>query len=219
MNMQLKYQGFFYRYRTPWQGFSGLMLMLAASSVLADITVHTGTDEQARLPYWEIKNQAMMLRLVQRLPDQTRGYFQARGFTPEQSELIAQSCVFQTIFKNISGTKSNNQLGYDLQEWTVHFKDKKQKMKMREQWKPVWNKLEVSHSAQVAFEWSLLPTQQTYNAGDYNWGMSIFNLKPGSKFDLQVSWNQFGKKQNYLIRNIECAPDIHPDPSSREFGK
>ena len=51
------------------------------------------TDEQAQLPYWEIRDAGMSLRLVQRLPDQTRGFFTARGFSAEHAERI-ELCIF-----------------------------------------------------------------------------------------------------------------------------
>lgn len=194
------------------------VLWLPAVSGATGLTLQTGVDEQAKLPYWEVSNQHMSIRLVQRLPDQTRGYFQARGFSPADSEKVAQACVFQTVFKNLSNNTKPSPLKYDLQQWEVQYKKMNRKMKMREQWTPVWKTAGVSKAAQIAFEWSLLPTKQTYKAGDYNWGMSIFNLKPDSQFDLKLTWNQHGRDHEFLIKNIQCAADIHPEPVSEEFG-
>jgi hypothetical protein len=179
-------------------------------------TLVTGKDLQARLPFWEIRDSQMSLRLVQRLPDQTRGYFQARGFTPKQSERIAQSCIFQTVFKNLSHTTKPSPLTYNLKEWKILFQGRKLDLKTREDWKPEWQKLNASGAAQIAFEWSLLPTRQTYAAGDYNWGMTSFNLKPGSEFDLSVAWHQYGKRHDFIIKGIKCAPDIHLTPEEFE---
>jgi len=177
------------------------------------IDLKTGVDEQAQLPYWEISTGGMSLRLIQRLPIQTRGYFMARGFKAKQAERIAQSCLFQTIFKNISdadsaGSPSN--LEYNLHGWLVKRKGTRHRPKTREDWSKEWQAEKVSQAAQIAFEWSLYPTQQEYKPGDYNWGMTIFNLKPGMKFDLDVSWKQYGKLNKSSIKGIECAPDINP---------
>lgn len=95
------------------------MLLCATIPANAATKLSTGTDEQAQLPYWEISDAAMSLRLVQRLPDQTRGFFAARGFAPEHAEIIAQSCVFQTVFKNESQRGTPSPLEYDLREWVV----------------------------------------------------------------------------------------------------
>ena len=172
----------------------------------------TGKDEQSRLPFWQVSNEHMSLRLVQRLPDQARGFFQARGLTPEQSEFIAQACVFQTVFKNNSHTTQPSPLQYDLKQWNVISDDKHTSLKTREDWRPFWQKQGATKAAQIAFEWSLLPTVQRYEPGDYNWGMSAIGLKPGTAFDLQISWQQHGKQHKFQIKNMQCAADIHPDP-------
>ena len=179
-------------------------------------TITTGIDAQAKLPYWEIKDEGMSLRLVQRLPIQTRAFFQARGFNKQQAERIAQSCVFQTVFKNISDeTRQPGPLSYNLRDWKVVINGKQKGLKVREDWMKEWQADKVAKPVQLAFEWALYPTQQTYKAGDYNWGMSVFNLKPSSKFDLTVIWSQFGKKHKEIIKNIECAADINPQPEEQ----
>ncbi len=172
----------------------------------------TGTDEQAQLPYWEIRDAGMSLRLVQRLPDQTRGFFTARGFSAEHAERVAQSCVFQTVFKNESHFGRPSDLEYDLRQWTVISGGSSHGMKTREDWKEEWQRLGVSAPAQLAFEWGLYPTRQTYRPGDYNWGMSIFNLKPGTKFDLAIVWTQHGRAHTETIRDMQCAADIEVAP-------
>jgi hypothetical protein len=177
--------------------------------------ITTGTDEQAQLPYWQYEDGGVSLRLVQRLPDQSRGFFMARGFSTEHAELIAQSCVFQTIFKNVSSDKTASPVSYDLNKWVITYNNTKRKMKTREDWAKQWEKLNTPQPARIAFEWALLPTIQTYQAGDYNWGMSIFNLKPGSQFDLNISWTQYGKQSTTLIRGIQCATDTRSQPKEK----
>lgn len=205
----------------------GTMLWIAAVSAMicmmlslpvhaAGIKLKTGTDEQAKLPFWEISNDSMSLRLVHRLPDQTRGFFEARGFTPAQSEVIAQACVFQTVFKNNSHNNKPSPLEYDMTQWQVVHKAIPHSMKMREQWRPELVKLGVSKQARIALEWSLLPSKQTYQPGDYNWGMSIYDLKPGTQFSLKLSWKQHGKTHQYTINDIHCAADIQMDPITEQ---
>lgn len=183
--------------------------MLFSGRVVA--VEHTsGIDEQAQLPYWQIRDPGMTLRLVQRLPIQSRGFFLARGFNKDQVERIAQSCVFQTVFKNVSHeTEQPSPLTYNLHDWVISHNGGQQGMKTREEWSKEWQAEKVAISVQLAFEWALYPTRQQYNPGDYNWGMSIFNLEPGSKFDLKVVWHQFGKTQSAVITNMQCAADIN----------
>jgi hypothetical protein len=94
----------------------------------------------------------------------------------------------------------------------VHVGNKQHGLKTRKDWAHEWHKENVTKPVQLAFEWSLFPTTQEYQAGDYNWGMTIFGLKPGTKFNLQFSWQQYGKKYQAWINDIECAPDINPQP-------
>ena len=183
-------------------------------SVALAANLTTGVDEQAKLPYWQIKQKGMSLRLVQRLPIQTRAFYQARGFNKKHSETIAQSCLFQTVFKNISDQQSiTSPLTYDLDDWVITYQGKKQKMKLREEWDEEWQTKKIKTPQRLAFEWGLYPTSQTYKPGDYNWGLSVFNLKPGSRFNLEIVWWQYGKKYEQVIRNIQCAEDINPQPT------
>jgi len=181
---------------------------------IADVKIETGMDAEANLPFWQISDEGMSLRLVQRLPDQTRGYFMARGFSKPDADLIARSCLFQTIFKNESSHTQPSDLEYNLRDWVVTVGSNQQGLKVREDWQQEWVKRKINKAAQVAFEWSLYPTQQIYRPGDYNWGMSLFNLPPGTKFDLNVVWRQFGKNRSATIKGMQCADDVHPQPGS-----
>lgn len=189
-----------------------LSYLLLISSVVHANGVTTGIDEQANLPYWQYQDQYISVRFVQRLPDQTRGYFMARGFSAKHADLIARSCVFQTIFKNISDKTQATPIDYDMTTWQINQNGKTSQLKTREDWAIQWNSLKVATPAKLAFNWGLLPSTQHYQPGDYNWGMAIFNLDYGSKFDLTLIWQQAGQQHKAVIPAMECAADIHPDP-------
>jgi hypothetical protein len=193
-------------------GLGGFLLCLVAAQ--ADAAVSTGTDDEAQLPYWEIIDRGVSIRLVQRLPDQTRGFFLARGFSEADAERIAQSCVFQTIFKNVSPASDPGVVEYNLRDWVVHVAGAQRGMKTREHWQKEWTERQAPQAAQIAFEWSLLPTRHTYRSGDYNWGMTIYDLKPGSEFDLDVVWRERGYAHSVRLKGVHCAPDIQLPPAS-----
>lgn len=196
----------------PGYGRAGLFLVTFYALPVQALDASHGIDEQAKLPYWEIRDNGMTLRLVQRLPMQSRGYFLARGFTSSQVEVVAQACIFQTVFKNTSNTTTPSPLSYDLSEWQVISAGQSRKMKLRADWEREWSAAGVGKAQRIAFEWSLYPTLQEYKPGDYNWGMSSFDLKPGVHFDLRVKWRQFDTEHEAVIQDIECAPDINPPP-------
>jgi len=189
--------------------FSCLVLSLLCAVPVAAraASISVGVDEEAGLPYWQVQDRGAVVRFVQRLPDQTRGFFQARGFSQADSDLVARSCVFQTVFRNSSNESTPGALSYDLGEWVVRAAGQAGRMKTREDWAREWEARSVPAAARIAFEWALFPTRQTYNPGDYNWGMSVFGLAPGTRFDLDLSWTQYGKRHAASVQGIECAPD------------
>jgi hypothetical protein len=186
---------------------------MVSLAVPAVAVINTGTDAEAELPYWEVVEHGVSLRLVQRLPDQTRGFFQARGFSIADSELIAQSCVFQTVFKNVAPPSDPGVIEYNLDEWVVHAAGAQFRMKTREVWQKEWTARNAPKDAQLAFEWGLIPTRQTYRPGDYNWGLSMFNLAFGAPFDLDVVWRHGGVRHGARLKGVVCAPDSHVSPT------
>jgi len=191
---------------------SVILLSLVTLSTDIRSELITGTDETAQLPFWEWRTDSISIRLVQRLPDQTRAYFVARGFSKAHAEMIAQSCVFQTIYKNEAKAGSDLVIQYDLAHWNIITKNKNHKLKLREEWAGQWEKQGVSSKAKIAFNWSLLPSQQTYKAQDYNWGMTLYGLPPATQFDLLMVWKENNKEKTAIIKNIQCAPDVHLEP-------
>ena len=203
-----------YLFISRFQVSAIFVCIILIHSTVVNAKVTTGTDESTQLPYWEIQQGMINLRLIQRLPDQTRGYFEARGFSKTDSELIAQSCVFQTVFKNSAGKTSNDVVEYDIREWVIKYKGEQSQLITREDWQKKWENRNVTQSARIAFQWSLIPTRQQYQPQDYNWGMTLYDLKPGSKFDLEIHWKENGKSKSTTVKNIKCAQDIHPEPDS-----
>jgi len=187
-------------------------LALAAFAQHSATAVLTGTDDTAQLPFWQWSDQAVSIRLVQRLPDQSRAFFTARKFSSSDAERIAQSCVFQTIFKNIASVDSNTVIHYDLNEWLIKHNGTDQKLKLKEQWMDEWRQSQAPKSAQIAFAWALLPTEQQYRPGDYNWGMTTYNLPPGQRFDLTLVWYENQQRHSAVIPNMQCAADVQINP-------
>lgn len=174
----------------------------------------TGTDESAKLPFWEWNNQTMSVRFIQRLPDQTRGYFMARGFNKNDAETIANTCVFQVIYKNIGALNQYKTIKYQISNWRITHNDQSKKVKLKDQWLIEWDKKGIEKSATIAFEWSLLPSRQELQPGDFNWGMITFNLPFGTKFNLDIVWQEGGARRTARLPGVTCANDIHPDPPS-----
>jgi hypothetical protein len=204
------------RRSAQYRANAGVLLSLAALLPPATgygVNVKHGVTADTGLQYWEWRGQGALIRLTQRLPDQTRAFFLARGFKFETADYIARQCVFQTMFKNVA-PRDTGTIELNLQDWQVHSDQAQHGLLTRGHWERLWQERGVSRAAQIAFEWSLLPTRQRYQAGDFNWGMTSYGLEPGSRFDLDLSWTRDGVRYRGRIEGVECPPDVHPEPDA-----
>ena len=85
--------------------------------------------------------------------------------------------------------------------------------KLKEVWEREWQAYGLSQPARIAFRWSLLPTRQRFESGDYNWGMSSYGLPPGSRFDLELVWYRDEIRETGLLRDVECPEDVDLESS------
>ncbi|MCP4289355.1 MAG: hypothetical protein GY792_33865 [Gammaproteobacteria bacterium] len=183
-----------------------LALGLFSASLLSGwvfAEVITGEEQQTGLRTWEWREEGVSMQLVQRLPDQTRAFFLGRGFNSQNADTIGRACVFQTIFRN----DGKQTLTYDLEDWRITYRGERLSLQTRERWEGVWEAGGVNQAARIAFRWSLLPTRQTFQPGDYNWGMTSFGLPPGAIFDLSLLVTVNGKTVSGDLPEIVCAAD------------
>lgn len=178
-----------------------LVLLLLTGVASAAVTVETG--EKTGLRTWLWTHEGVSLRLVQRLPDQTRAYLQARGFAADTADAIATTCFFGSMFRN-DGVLP---LDFDLNTWKVVQKGKKTSLFVREYWKKRLRPLSVPKAARIALNWSLMPSRQHFEPGDYNWGMTVYGLPPGEHFDLHLQLQLGGKTVKAIIPDLQCAPE------------
>ena len=176
-------------------------LSLASALIRAEVLVEVGKN--TGLKTWEWKHQGISLRLVQRLPDQTRAYAMSRGLPADLVDELATSCFFGSMFRN-DGVKP---LDFDLTRWQVKVKERAMSMRTREYWAERFAQADVTTAARVGLNWSLMPTRQHFEPGDYNWGMTVYGLPPGSVFDLHLNLRLDGQPYTAVIPGLECAPE------------
>ncbi len=177
------------------------VLLLLTGIVSAAVTIETG--EKTGLRTWLWTHEGVSLRLVQRLPDQTRAYLQARGFGAETADAVATTCFFGSMFRN-DGVLP---LDFDLNTWKVVQKGQETPLFVREYWKKRLQPLSVPKAARIALNWSLMPSQQHFEPGDYNWGMTVYGLPPGEHFDLHLQLRLDGQPVKAIIPDLQCAPE------------
>lgn len=187
--------------------------------------VNTLFDKTTGLKTWQLTQFDLELQLIQRLPDQTRGFFQGRGFSNQQANEIATQCIFQTIVKNTGLNKTGKPISISLKTWriiplplSINKNKITQGIKLKEDWSNEWlaikdKKTQVKPSARMAFRWATFPSEQTFEpSGDYNLGMISFGLPPGAWFDLHVFWRSIQSSESVQIhdqwiKNIQCPED------------
>ena len=188
--------------RRAWPEVCLLAGLCAASGPLpAD--VRRTVDPETGLIGWKLAQAGVELELIQRLPDQTRAFLMARGFSRPVADALARACIFQTIFRN----KGSSAARVGLRDWEIRQGDARRPLRLKEDWDRSWTNEQVSKPARLAFRWATFPTAQTFQTGDYNWGMISFGPPPGTRFDLHVVWHARGKTHRIWMNDLICAED------------
>jgi hypothetical protein len=168
-----------------------LLPLGACSSVQQQVSPETG------LSSWKTTGDALSLELLQVVPDYVRAVYSARGLPQEIVDAVSGYCVFGTILHNTT----QQPLAYRVADWRYITPDGvRHRIKTKSQWVSEWRDMGV------AFRWSLLPDDQTYNVGDWGQGFTTIGLQPGDRFDLEYSWRQGDARRIRTIREVHCAP-------------
>jgi len=128
-----------------------LSLLFTFQSTYADIT--KTILPETNLIEWKLLDENLELKLIQRLPDQTRSFFEGRGFSKKITDDIAQSCVFQTITRNTSKAKDQS-IQVALKNWSIKINHKTQPIKFKEDWDKQWTDNDVKPASRLAFRWA-----------------------------------------------------------------
>jgi len=183
---------------------AGFLCALPVWAITAGAT-ETSRDPETGLESWQVEAHGIQVRLTQISPDQARAFYQARGFTPEQAEDYASSCVFMTVVRNI-GTLP---IEHRLADWRYVAGDGKARaLRSKAEWDAAWVDRGVSEPARIAFAWAQFPATQTFHAGDWNQGMTTYQLPRGSRFNLIVNWRAGDAGRKTTLENVRCTDEI-----------
>lgn len=187
-------------------GYSWLLgLLLIGNAHASEGETLTQRNPETGLESWKTVKLGVTLELTQLTPDQARAFFLGRGFEPAEAEHYAAACAFMTILRNESAPAA---IAYHLAEWSaVTTGGRTHPPKLKEDWLKEWEALNLSQVRKIAFEWSQFPSEQTFEPGDWNQGMTTFTLPRGSRFDLKFRWTIQGKQQENIMKGVSCAND------------
>jgi len=182
-----------------------LALLLVCNAHASEGETLTQRNPETGLESWKTARCGVSLELAQLTPDQARAFFIGRGFEPAEAEHYAAACVFMTILRNESAPAA---ITYRLADWrAVAASGRARSLKLKEDWLKEWEARNLAPARKIAFEWSQLPSEQTFEPDDWNQGMMTFALPRGSRFDLKFSWTIQGKRQENTMKGVICAND------------
>lgn len=179
---------------------------LLAQPAAAQVTHSTNPENGLR--GWHYTAGDISIELIQRLPDQTRAMLMKHDFSPDVIEQMALSCMFQTVIRNTGSSGRGTPVLIDLDRWVLHHDGQVSGIVQKERLLASWHDDDASAAAKLVVQWGMFPTQQEYMPSDYNWGLTAYGIPPGSRFDLEVAWQEHGEWQRAMIEALECAPDV-----------
>ncbi len=181
-----------------------LTLTLLAAWPLVGFSAVQDVDPETGLVTWQTETSGIQVRLTQISPDQTRAFYQARGFSPEAAERYARECVFMTVVRNIG----ERPIQHNLANWRyVPAGLPPNAIRSKVAWEQLWKRRGVSESARIAFTWAQFPATQTFAPGDWNQGMTAYSVPHGGRFDLHFVWHTDGRTHSGKLEQVRCADE------------
>ena len=178
---------------------AGAWLLLPAIVIGASIE---RVSPDTGLSSWKSEGDALEFELVQVLPDYVRASYAARGLPKVVVDKVSSYCVFGTILHN----RTDKPLSYRVADWRYITADGvSHQIRTKSEWVSEWQDLGI------AFRWSMLPDDQTFEVGDWGQGFTTIGLKPDNRFALEYSWMQGGKTETRTIKEVRCAPAEVPE--------
>ena len=184
---------------------AGLLVIFPA---ILQAQVTETTNQVNGLRSWHFVQGDVEIKLTQRLPDQTRAMFMTHGFSRDAIEKLALSCMFQTIIRNTNASGKDHTVSLDLTTWRTQYNGEQYGIVLKEPLLESWTKQDADLDARLVVRWAMFPTWQDYLPSDYNWGLTAYGIPPGEQFDLNVAWQENGKKNQGYIPGMVCAPDV-----------
>lgn len=182
-----------------------MTLLFVAPVDAAQVTRHDQTA--SGLQGWLIQDNNIEIQLNPLMPEQVRAFYLARGFSNKVIELIAHSCVYQTVIKNISAENNARSVSVDLSNWRLIDERGESGIESKSSWQQKWSDMGETESAIIAFQWATFPWQQDFElTGDYGWGMILLGPITGESFDLIARWKVGGTPFQQKIEQLNC-PD------------
>jgi len=152
---------------------------------------------------WSLSTQGVHLSLTQILPEQALAFYVNRGFSLEQVNAYASSCVYMTVLRNDSAPGI---VHFVRNDWTVSVDLQTHHLISTDEWIAQLQAAGANKSSLIAFRWAQFPVEQEYEpAGVWNQGMLSIGLPADSQFNLTARWDIDGKPLQAQLKGVRCA--------------
>lgn len=183
--------------------FTASLISLLSFSIHADTSQTERTDSATGAKTWETHVDGVHFSLTQILPEQVKAFYVNRGFSLEQIEAYATSCVYMTVLRN---DNAPGNIHFISNNWSILVDNKPHNLAPVSQWVKHLSSTGAKKSAVIAFRWAQFPPEQEYKpGGDWNQGMLSIGLPPGSTFDVIAKWDIAGKEYEAKLAEVQCA--------------
>lgn len=189
-----------------WILFGALTLTACSASNVSTVTPEEQSiyGLQEGRPHWKLQTPDGLTFILERLyPDMVRTFYLARGFKLDAANRYSGTCVYKSVLRN---TAKKGVVEVHLRDWTIVANGKTLPYRVEPDWQKEWAKMSVSPSGRIAFKWSQFRPVQIFQPGDWLQGMSNVDLKPNTRFDINLAWKRDGKTYHAVLKNVECGP-------------
>lgn len=131
-------------------------------------------------------------------------FFLHRGFPYDLArDFTRAGCVFRGSIGHAGD--GPDPIHVDLRQWSLRHDGHWRPYPTKNHWLAKLAGERLEPSALVAFRWALLPVEQEYRPNDYNWGLQVLGLPPGTVFDLRVVWRRGDMRHERVLENLRCT--------------
>ncbi|HEY5604644.1 MAG TPA: hypothetical protein VIM41_16190 [Gammaproteobacteria bacterium] len=183
----------------PFAFQTGVLAVLACFLSVHSLSAFSAEAENR----YKIENQFVKFGLSPRTPEQMAAFYEGREFPTQAVAATTQHCFITVGMRNVGKTK----IWLDLNRWRIYNAQGPIERTGRDQWKAIWQKLDVPLASQATFSWTLLPESRDLHP-DEPVGGNITLQPTDTSFTIEAIFatgdDQHGKPLVIKIDNVRC---------------
>ncbi len=175
---------------------AGLALCLPFAAHAALAIQHWQTPQGARVLF--VENHALpMLDIAVGFP---------AGSARDPAGKPGLATLTHRLLDQGAGGLSDTEIAHRLADWRYATAGAAERpIRSKLEWAALWDRMNVPEPARIAFDWAQFPAAQTFAPGDWNQGMTAYDVPRGGRFDLHFVWGAGGRTLSGTLAGVQCA--------------